>query len=46
MPGLWSLYLDGAGVSEGAWGGYFEQRPDVHVHVDQVHHDRDPRPTH
>ncbi|MBU6277578.1 MAG: hypothetical protein KGQ61_13155, partial [Planctomycetes bacterium] len=46
MPGLWNLYLDGAGVSEGAWGGYFERRPDVHVHVDQVHHDRDPRPAH
>jgi len=46
MPGLWNLYLDAAGVSEGAWGRYFEQRPDVHVHVDQVHHDRDPRPAH
>ncbi|MFM7521035.1 MAG: hypothetical protein ACKO9B_11265 [Planctomycetota bacterium] len=46
MPGLWSLYLDGAGVSEGAWGRYFERRPDVHVHVDQVHHDRDPRSPH
>lgn len=46
MPGLWNLYLDGAGVSEEAWAGYFHQHPHVHVHVDQVHHDRDPRPPH
>ena len=42
MPGLWNLYLDGAGVSDEAWSRYFEARPDVHVHVDQAHHDRDP----
>lgn len=42
LPGLWNLYLDGAGVSDEAWGRYFQKRPDVHVHVDQAHHDRDP----
>ncbi len=39
---LRNLYLDGAGVSDAAWERYFEQRPGVHVHVDQAHHDRDP----
>lgn len=46
LPGLSSLYLDGAGVSEEAWDGYFRVCPDVHVHVDQAHHDRDPRRGH
>ena len=43
---LENLYLDGAGVSDAAWGRYFEARPGVHVHVDQAHHDRDPRRGH
>ena len=42
LPGLWNLYLDGAGVSDVAWEEYFRRQPDVHVHVDQTHHDRDP----
>lgn len=42
LPGLRNLYLDGAGVSDDAWGRYFQKHPDVHVHVDQAHHDRDP----
>jgi hypothetical protein len=42
LGGLWNLYLDGAGVSDEAWVEYFRVRPDVHVHVDQAHHDRDP----
>lgn len=46
MPGLWNLYLDGAGVSDEAWGRYFESHPRVHVHVEQAHHDRDPRRGH
>jgi hypothetical protein len=46
LPGLWNLYLDGAGVSDEAWAGYFHLHPDVHVHVDQAHHDRDPRRGH
>jgi len=41
-PDLWSLYLDRAGVSDEAWGRYFQACPNVHVHVDQAHHDRDP----
>ena len=41
-PDLWSLYLDGAGVSDEAWARYFHACPQVHVHVDQLHHDRDP----
>jgi hypothetical protein len=45
-PDLWSLYLDGAGVSDAAWGRYFQVCPDVHVHVDQLHHDRDPEADH
>ena len=43
LPGLWNLYLDGAGVSDGAWERYFQACPKVHVHVDQTHHDRDPQ---
>lgn len=43
LPGLWNLYLDGAGVSDAAWERYFQACPRVHVHVDQTHHDRDPR---
>ena len=46
LPGLWSLYLDGAGVSDDAWEGYFQACPKVHVHVDQAHHDRDPNRGH
>lgn len=46
LPGLWSLYLDGAGVSDEAWAEYFRECPGVHVHVDQAHHDRDPRGHH
>jgi hypothetical protein len=42
LPGLWNLYLDGAGVSDEAWEGYFQSCPRVHVHIDQAHHDRDP----
>lgn len=45
-PDLWSLYLDGAGVSDEAWGRYFQACPNVHVHLDQVHHDRDPGADH
>jgi len=43
LPGLWNLYLDGAGVSDEAWERYFQSCPRVHVHIDQAHHDRDPR---
>jgi hypothetical protein len=43
LPALWNLYLDGAGVSDDAWERYFQACPRVHVHIDQAHHDRDPR---
>ena len=43
LPGLWNLYLDGAGVADEAWERYFQACPRVHVHIDQAHHDRDPR---
>lgn len=46
LPGLWNLYLDGAGVSDDAWTRYFQEHSDVHVHVDQAHHDRDPAREH
>lgn len=46
MPALQTLYLDGAGVSDEAWARYVETHPDVHLHVDQAHHDRDPRRHH
>lgn len=46
MPGLRTLYLDGAGVSDEAWARYVETHPDVHLHIDQAHHDRDPRRGH
>lgn len=46
LPGLWNLYLDGAEVSDEAWTRYFQMHPDVHVHVDQAHHDRDPTRDH
>lgn len=42
LSNLRNLYLDGAGASDEAWERYFKRRPGVHVHVDQVHHDRDP----
>ena len=43
---LGNLYLDGAGVSDAAWQRYFKARPAVHAHIDQAHHDRDPRRGH
>lgn len=45
-PDLWSLYLDGAGVSDDAWDRYFHACPNVHVHLEQAHHDRDPGADH
>ena len=39
---LESLYLDGAEVSEAAVDELFRVRPELHVHFDQRHHDRDP----
>jgi len=42
FPQLESLYIDGGQFSDAAWDEFFKQRPGLHVHVDQKHHDRDP----
>lgn len=42
VPHLESLYLDGATISNEAWQAFFAARPNVHVHLDQFHHDLDP----
>jgi len=39
---LESLYIDGGTISDGAWEKLFRERPKLHVHVNQEHHDRDP----
>jgi len=42
LPELESIYLDDSSVTEDGWQWLFENYPDLHVHVDQQHHDRDP----
>jgi len=42
MPQLESLYLDGGEFSEAELDRLFHQRPNLHVHLNQEHHDRDP----
>jgi hypothetical protein len=39
---LESLYIDGAQLSDAALDELFRQRPGLHVHINQQHHDRDP----
>jgi hypothetical protein len=39
---LESLYIDGGNISDEAWEELFRQRPKLHVHINQEHHDRDP----
>jgi len=39
---LESLYIDGGTLSDGALDELFRKRPDLHVHLNQQHHDRDP----
>ncbi len=39
---LESLYIDGGSISDAAWDELFRQRPKLHVHINQEHHDRDP----
>lgn len=46
LPKLESLYLDGSLVTEAGLDGLFRARPDLHVHINQQHHDRDPRKGH
>ena len=43
MPHLESLYLDDSAVTEAGWERLFRDHPDLHVHVNQRHHDRDPK---
>lgn len=43
LPQLESLYLDGSAVTEGGWTWLFQNHPQLHVHIDQKHHDRDPQ---
>lgn len=43
LPHLDSLYLDDSAVTDEGWDWLFEHHPHLHVHVDQQHHDRDPR---
>jgi len=43
LPQLESLYLDGSAVTEGGWAWLFQNHPQLHVHIDQKHHDRDPQ---
>lgn len=42
MPKLQSLYLDDCNISDEDWTWLFESHPQLHVHIDQGHHDRDP----
>ncbi|EMI53914.1 leucine-rich repeat domain-containing protein [Rhodopirellula sallentina] len=42
LPRLESLYLDDPAVTETGWSWLFRNHPQLHVHVNQEHHDRDP----
>jgi hypothetical protein len=42
MPQLESLYLDDTAVTDLGWTWLFQNNPQLHVHIDQRHHDRDP----
>jgi hypothetical protein len=43
LPYLESLYLDDTIITDDGWMWLFENQPQLHVHVDQKHHDRDPQ---
>ncbi len=43
LPALESLYLDDTAITDQGWVWLFENRPQLHVHIDQKHHDRDPQ---
>lgn len=45
-PKLSSLYIDDCHLSDGAWERLFVAKPNLHVHIDQHHHDRDPNADH
>ncbi len=42
MPHLESLYLDNPSITELGWDWMFATHPEIHIHVNQSHHDRDP----
>ena len=42
LPKLQSLYLDDCKISDEDWTWLFQSHPQLHVHIDQGHHDRDP----
>lgn len=46
LPRLKSLYLDGSRVTDRGLDRLFRARPDLHVHINQQHHDRDPQRKH
>jgi len=39
---LESLYIDGGDISDAAFDDLFKRRPDLHIHLNQRHHDHDP----
>ncbi len=43
---LSSLYIDDCHLSDAAWERLFTAKPSLHVHIDQHHHDRDPKADH
>ncbi|QDS86970.1 Leucine Rich repeats (2 copies) [Rosistilla ulvae] len=42
LKSLRSLYIDGGRVTDAGWQAMFEKRRDLHIHIDQTHHDLDP----
>ena len=42
IKSLESLYLDGSDLSDDGYSKILKKRPDIHLHVDQVHLDYDP----
>lgn len=42
LPNLESLYIDDSNINDEGWQWLFENKPHLHVHIDQKHHDRDP----
>ncbi len=45
-PKLASFYIDDCRMSDAAWEQLFRAKPNMHVHIDQQHHDRDPNLAH
>ncbi|TWU47085.1 leucine-rich repeat domain-containing protein [Rubripirellula reticaptiva] len=43
MPQLESLYLDDSSITEAGWAWLFDHHGNLHVHINQDHHDRDPQ---